>query len=133
MIHTLEIPRQRWMDFLQSIDEMLTDRPIRVEVFGRPLGDQEMAEKQPFRGLSYEIKGSEKDSLSINVGTDRGDVSHRIVGPTRIYLGQNERGEFEWLAIEEKGEVGDVRTLIHFEHLPELDVAYPDTDSAPLP
>jgi hypothetical protein len=133
MIHTMEISQEHWTSFLKSIDRMLSDRPIRLEVFGRSLGDQEMGDKLPFRSLQFDIKGSEKGTLTVTVGTDRGEVTHRVVGPTRIYLGQNELGEFLWLAIEEKGEVGDVRTLIHFEHLPELQAEYTDTDTAPLP
>jgi len=118
MLHTLEIPRDRWMSFLRSFNRLLGERPIRIEVVGRPMGDQEMGNLLPFRGIDYDSA-----SITVHVGSERGELSHRILGATRLYVVQNGSGEFEWLAIEE---AGDVRTLIHFEHLPELEASYPE-------
>jgi hypothetical protein len=125
MLQTLEIPRDRWMGFLHHFNRLLGERPIRIEVVGRAIGDQEMGDLLPFHGIDYDTKGSERGSITVHVGSERGELTHRIIGPTRIYVMQTGHGEVEWLAIEEQGEVGDVRTLIHFEHLPELESTYP--------
>lgn len=124
MLQSLEIPRERWIMFMRSFNKLLAERPVRIEVVGRPLGDQEMADLRPFHGIDYDAKGSERDTITLTVGGEDGELSHRVVGPTRLYLGQQD-GVIEWLAIEETGEAGDVTTLVHFERVPELEAAYP--------
>jgi hypothetical protein len=124
MIRTLTVPPDRWSSFLRMLDRQLADRPIFIEVMGRSLGDQQMATRSPFRGIDYDEKGSERGSLTITVGTDRGEVSHRIIGPTRMYVALTDAGEVEWVAIEERGERGDAQTLVHFERLPALEAEY---------
>lgn len=125
-MRSLEIPRERWSAFVRTFNRVLGERPVRVEVVGRPLGDQEMAQTLPFHGIDYDSKGSERGTLTITVGGESGEVVHRIIGPTRLYLGQTDGGEIEWLAVEETGEAGDVKTLVHFEHLPELEAHFED-------
>jgi hypothetical protein len=120
MIRTLEIPKQRWESALESLARHIGERPIRVEVMGRTLGDQEMGTRLPFRGLELDPKGSERGSLTVMAGSDEAPFEHRIVDPTALHLAFNDAGEIEWLAIEEKGETGIARTLIHFEQLPAL-------------
>jgi hypothetical protein len=126
MLRALEIPRERWLSFMELFNRLLGERPIRIEVVGRPLGDEEMAELLPFVAIDYESKGSERGTFTVTVGSSRGELSHRVVGPTHLYLAQNEAGEIEWLAIQEEGEAGDKKTLIHFERVPELEAAYDD-------
>jgi hypothetical protein len=121
MQQTLEIPKERWGRFITLFNRIIADRPIRIEVIGRTIGDQEMANLLPFHGIDYDSKGSEAGTLDVNVGSDRGELSHRVVGPQKIYLLQGDAGE--WLDIEE---AGGVRTLIHFEHVPELQAEYPE-------
>jgi hypothetical protein len=118
MSNTMEIPRERWSSFLATFNRVLGGRPVRVEVMGRTLGDQELAELQPFQGVDYDHKGSERDTLTLHVGET---LEHRIARPTHLYLYQNDAGEMEWLAVEEAGEA---QTLIHFEHIPELQAEY---------
>ena len=131
MILTKEIPRDQWPWFFRILDRHVGDRPIRVEVIGRPLGAQGMGELLPFRGLVYESKGSEHGSLTVIAGTDAGEVTHLIVGPLHVYTAHNDIGELEWICIEERGEAGDARTLVHFEHLPQLEAEYPEEQSPP--
>src|SRR3954471_16846826 len=103
MLRSLEIPRERWPEFLRTFNRLVAARSVRIEVMGRRLGDQQMAERLPFQGLDWDEKDS---ALTITVGDSGAELGHRIVGPTNIYLGQDETGEFEWLAIEERGEAG---------------------------
>jgi Family of unknown function (DUF5335) len=117
-MHTLEIFKPGWAAFLAGFNRALDGRPVRVEVVGRTLGDQEMADLQPFQGVDYDSKGSERGSLTIHVGAQ---LTHRIHAPSRLYLLQNDAGEIEWLAIDEGNEA---RTLIHFERVPELEAQY---------
>jgi hypothetical protein len=121
MSNTFEIPKDRWTGFIATFNRALAGRPIRIEVMGRALGDQEMADKLPFQGLDFETKGTEAGTLTIHSGYELEALAHRVLRPSRIYLYQNDLGELEWLAIDE---AGDARTLIHFEHIPELEAGY---------
>ena len=47
MARILEIPKERWSSFLQTINRLAGGRPVRLEVARRELGDQEMAELLP--------------------------------------------------------------------------------------
>jgi len=120
MLETERIPKERWSSFLTLLYRQARDRPVRLEVMGRELGDQEMAERRPLHGLSYETKGSEAGSVSITVGSaeSEAEIEHRIFAPTAIYVARS-GGAIEWLSIEE----GEVRTLLHFEELPALEMS----------
>jgi hypothetical protein len=120
MIRTLQIPPERWELALESLAHYIGERPIRVEVMGRALGDQEMAQLLPFRGVTFEARGSERGSLTVMAGSDVEPLEHRIADPIAVYLALNDAGEMTWLAFEEAGELGIARTLIHFEPLPAL-------------
>ncbi len=117
MLHTFEIPRARWATFLHLLERRAAGRPVRVEVVGRGLGDQEMANRLPLRGLELETKGSERGDVTVLAGTDDDPHDHRIDDATRLYVANNELAETEWVSIEERA---GGRKLIHFEHLPAL-------------
>jgi hypothetical protein len=131
MMRTLEIPRERWERAMESLARRLGERPISVEVIGRPLGDQELGNRLPFRGLDYDAKGSERGSLTVMAGTDAASFEHRIVDPTAVYLAIDDAGEIAWLAVEEKGDEGVARTLIHFEPLPALSAELEERSAPP--
>jgi hypothetical protein len=114
MIRTLEIPKENWLGFLENVNRRALGRSIRLEAIGRDLGDQEMGNLLPLRGIAFETKGSARGALFIMAGTDEEELSHQIATPTRIYLGHNEAAEMEWLAVEE---ADGARTLIYFEEL----------------
>jgi len=125
-MQTLEIPRPQWMSLCQRLVREMNERLICLEVMGRPLGDEEMSRRLPLRGLDYDEKGSERDSLTITVGSDRCELTHRIHGPSQLYMALNEVGALEWLAIYERDELGIAETLIHFEPLGLLEPEYLD-------
>jgi hypothetical protein len=121
MSNTFEIPKDRWLGFLATFNRAVDGRPVRIEVVGRTLGDQEMAGKLPLQGVDFETRGAEAGTVTVHSGQDPGQFTHRILQPLRMYLYQNDLGELEWLAIQE---AGDAQTLIHFEHVPELEANY---------
>ncbi len=121
MIHTIRIPQERLAWFVAALDRELGGHAVRVEVFGRSLGDQEMASLLPFHGLDLDSKRSDAPSLTITVGGAAGELVHRIPMPQQIYIGINDVGALEWLAIDEPSEV---KTLLHFEHPLELEAHY---------
>jgi hypothetical protein len=118
MIETFEIPKERWAGFVELINRRARDRPVRVEVEGRDLGDQEMGQLLPLVGLALETKGSERGDLLISVESKRGEIlTHHINQPLHLYLTHNEAAEVEHLAVEE---ASGAKTLLHFQHLPMI-------------
>src|SRR5262245_50154818 len=120
MMRTLEIPKERWKRAFPELARHIGERPIRIEVMGRSLGDQEMGNLVPFRGIDYDHKVSERGSLTVMAGTDEAPFEHRVLDPTAVYIAINDVGELEWVAVDERGELGVARTIIQFERLPAL-------------
>ena len=89
---------------------------------GSNWGKGQLADLLPLIGIDLDTKGSEAGSLTITVDDDGQVATHRISGPTQIYLARTEANLIQWLAIEEEGG----RTIVHFEQFPELEADYPE-------
>src|SRR5262249_52568052 len=112
------VPKQGWGSFLVGRNRLAQDRPIRLEVISRELGDQEMADKLPLIGIDFETKGSERGDLLVTVLSDDGPLTHRMEKPTRLFIAHNETGELmQTLAVLE---ADGGATIIYFEDLPPL-------------
>jgi len=117
-IHSIEVPKQSWASFLQVLNRLAQDRPVRLEVINRELGDQEMASKLPLVAIDFETKGSERGDVLVTVMSDDGPLTHRIEKPTQFYIAHNETGELlQTLAVLE---AAGGETIIYFEELPAL-------------
>jgi hypothetical protein len=131
MTATLEIPKERWKPFLDEVSRHALGRLVRLEVESIELGDQEMSELQPLRGIELETKGSAHGSLLIMTGTDAEDMNHLIGSVSRIYVGHNETAEMEWLAIEDQA---GGKTLVYFEELLAISPGEPvEEEERPAP
>jgi hypothetical protein len=128
MIRTLDIPKENWTNFINTLNRHALERPVRLEVVDRELGDQEMGRLLPLRGMDFETKGSARGAFFISVGSDEEELNHRIDIPKRLYVGHNEAAEMEWLAIDEEP-IGT--TIIYFEHLPALPEEVTEATAAP--
>jgi hypothetical protein len=117
MTRTVDIPQDKWRSFLQMLNHLADGRPVRLEVARRDLGDQEMSDGLPLVDIDLETKGSERGTLTITVGSDRGELRHLIEQPTDISVGLNEVGDPQWVGIDERGLA---TTILHFIELPAL-------------
>ena len=109
---TQEIPREEWTAFLDSFSRQHAGWLSTVEVLGSAIGAQIAVREQPLSGISAELKGVQKDSISILVG-DRPDrhVTHIIHAPSHVRLKETEDGAHEALQIESES---GVTTLLRF-------------------
>jgi hypothetical protein len=121
MIRTVDISRERWPSFVETINKLADGRPIWLEVANRELGDQELEKLLPLVDFDLETKGSEKGRILIAAGSERGELNHLIDEPLAIAVGLNEAGAPEWIAIEEPGEA---TTIVHLPSLPALEESY---------
>jgi hypothetical protein len=114
---TVEIDPADWQAFFQMLNSRARDRPVRLEVEGRELGDQEMGQLLPFHEMDIDPRGSERGKVQITVGSDHGELTHRIDRPLKIYAIHNDTTELEVVEIEDADQG---KTLIYFQQLPEI-------------
>ena len=112
MSDTLEIPRERWADYLNALGNRELNHGVRIRTEGPELGDQPLAEALPLVGISLEQKGSEAGAIEITLGRSTGEnYTHVIARPTHMYVEQE--GEMvRCLDIEDNARV---KTLIFFD------------------
>ena len=109
---TREIPREEWTAFLDSFSRQHAGWLSTVEVLGPAVGAQVEAREQPLSGISAELKGGKRDSISILVGDKSEDhVTHIIDAPSHVRLKETDEGAHEALQIESEG---GVTTLLRF-------------------
>ena len=112
MAKTREIPRERWVDYLEALSESARDRPVRIEVSGRALGSQPIERHAPLLDLELNEKGSSRGAIELAVGWDGTLHGHRVACPEHLYSQENDAGEVEALDIEDDEHV---KTLVVFE------------------
>jgi uncharacterized protein DUF5335 len=96
-----EIPREEWAEFLDSFSRQHEGWLVTVEVLGEEIGAQVEAQGVPLEGITAELKGSRKDSISITVGLNPSEhATHNIQAPTHVRIEQAENGADIALQIE---------------------------------
>jgi Family of unknown function (DUF5335) len=115
-----EIPRDEWVEFLDSFSRQHEGWLVTVEVLGSEIGAQVEAQELPLQGITAELKDGGEDAISVILGGGpTGHVTHSITGPTHVRIEQTEDGADMTLQIES----GDgVTTLVRFRSaiLPEM-------------
>jgi hypothetical protein len=115
-----EIPREEWTAFFDSFSRQHAGWLSTVEVFRPSVGAQVEVREQPLGGISAELKGDKRDSISILVGNTSGArVTHMIDAPLHVRLKKNREGAHEALQIESESGVTTLlfRTTVPLEVL----------------
>lgn len=112
MAETLEIPKERWNDYLSALSNRECRHPVSIRIEGQEVGDQTLADHMPLVGISCEMKGSNKDAIEITVGDSDAPVTHYVATPTRVYVEEADNGTVQCLDIEDGAKV---KTLIFFD------------------
>src|SRR2546423_14227976 len=96
-----EIPREEWVNYLDTFSRQHEGWLVSVEVLGAEIGAQVEAEGKPLEGITAELKGGVEDLISINVGrTPAERVTHNITAPSHVRIEQAENGADMALQIE---------------------------------
>ena len=117
---TQEIPREQWPEFLDSFSRQHAGWLVTLEVLDAEIGAQVEAQELALVGISLDEKGSDKESIVIDVSADvQTHAAHRVLHPTHIHLKTNDEGAHEALAIES---AEGTTTLVRFRAtaLPEM-------------
>jgi Family of unknown function (DUF5335) len=108
---TREIPRDEWGSFLDSFSRQHAGWLSTVEVLSS-IGAQVQSREQPLSGITAELKGGNRDLISILIGTTSDDhVTHVIHAPSYVRLKETAEGAHEALQIESEN---GVTTLLTF-------------------
>jgi hypothetical protein len=103
---TREIPREEWMTFLDSFSRQHAGWLSTVEVLDTAIGAQVESREQPLSGITAELKGDNRDLISILVGGDRNNhVAHAIHAPSHVRVEETDEGAHEALQIESESGV----------------------------
>jgi hypothetical protein len=115
-----EIPRDEWVEFLDSFSRQHEGWLVTVEVLGAEIGAQVEAQELPLQGITAELKGGDEDVISVILGGGSAErVTHNIKGPTHVRIEQTKDGADMTLQIESDD---GVATLVRFRSaiLPEM-------------
>jgi hypothetical protein len=116
------IERNQWKTFLDEFSKRNQLRPTRLEVVGSDIGAQEEEKFLPLVGVSFETKGDAAGTVEIILGgetaAEERHLDHTIRNVERIAPLIGTTGLEEGLGIQDSE---DVKTLLRFETLPELE------------
>jgi hypothetical protein len=113
MATTIEIPKSEWLNFCDLFSRQHEGRLATMEIAGADLGDQLEAEQYSFNGISYDPKGTSRDSIDIELGADPDrHVNHAVSRPRRVMLLLTEEGAHEGLDIESED---GTKTIVRFQ------------------
>jgi hypothetical protein len=115
---TQEIPRAAWRTYFDEFSKHMGTIEATVEVVGRDVGDQTLAEHLVLTGLTYD----DKDDVFV-IGLDAPgappeDAEHLVEHPQRILVATG-LDVHEEMAIDIEDDQ-EHRTILHLERAPEL-------------
>jgi hypothetical protein len=113
-----EIEQSEWVVYLNEFNKRNGGRAAHVEVIGEDVGAQEVVEKLPFDGITFENKGAQGPNVEIMLGASANQhLTHTISDVCRIVPKEGAGGREEALEIEA---ADGTKTLIVFEELVAL-------------
>lgn len=120
---TIEIPQEKWSEFLNDLSRRRFGWTTRVEVLSGEIGDQVLSDGLPLNGVTFEEKaGSRKIEISVGETADQ-HQSHVIWNPVKIEFLRG--GDFEGGVLEIEEETG-TRTLARLLNPMPVLVGYED-------
>lgn len=110
--NTLEIGREEWPSFLDEFSRQHQGEMATLEAMSEDVGDQTET-PLPFGGISFDAKGSAAGTITLMLGTERGDhIERAVAAPTHVRL--KLAGEATPLVLEIEAE-GEPTLLLHLE------------------
>ncbi len=98
---TQEIPRDDWTAFFDRFNRQHEGWLVTVEVLAADIGAQVEARELALEGITYDAKGSNKDTILIDVAENElTHVAHTVMAPTHLRLKETDEGAHEALEIE---------------------------------
>jgi hypothetical protein len=116
----LKIDQNGWKEYFDEFSRRNRARIVSVEIFGE-FGVQKEIKKMPLSGVVFENGKDDSSFLELmfenNRSGEKNHLTHFIAGVQNVFPKQTIDGRDEALEIED---AGGNKTLLVFEHLPEL-------------
>jgi hypothetical protein len=113
---TQEIPREAWPEYFDTLAKVIPTVEATVEVVGRDLGDQIVAQGVLLTGISYDHKD---DVLVIGLDTPGGlreEAEHLVYHPQRVMVTRLEDGS----SVIDVEDAERHQTIIRYAEVPAL-------------
>lgn len=111
---TQEIPKDQWQEFLDTFSRLHQGWLADVQVLGDQTSRHYEAKGLPFRGATYETKGSGKNEVSIFIDqSPKEDITHTVSSPVHIRLEQTDSGVDQGLEVEAQD---GTKTVVRFRN-----------------
>ena len=113
-----EIPQRFWNPYLGRVGVLYQGWRVTIEVLSEDLGDQQVFDGLPLRGLTFETAGSEAGSILIEAGDGPNFTIHRVGQPWRVQGAQVRPGREPDLLIDSEDGTATLVELRSFFALP---------------
>ena len=91
-----EIPRDRWLEFFNTLDKGLSGEPVTVEL--REAGETQVVQRDvPIDGFGADVKAREL-IVNVGVGQTKDDMVIHTISANRVFV--RDGGDRRWLEIE---------------------------------
>jgi hypothetical protein len=98
-MQTLEIPREEWVSFFDSLSRIHEDEPIRIEILRADIGAQIEIGGIPLDGFAADLKGGAA-VITIAAGSRPDDhLAHLVSDPQHVRILRGPSGDDEALEI----------------------------------
>ncbi len=112
-----EINHSEWSRFLDEFSRQHEGWLAELKVQRPDVGDKIEAENLPFHGITYDVKGSSRNNVSIFLGEGMlRDETHNIANPTHIRFEQSEEGTAQALEVESED---GAKAIVRFQTPPK--------------
>jgi hypothetical protein len=117
---TQEIPKDQWQEFLDTFSRLHQGWLADVQVLGDPAARHFETKGLPFKGASYDDKGTGKNEVSIFIDqSPEEDITHTVSSPSHIRLEQTDSGVDQGLEVEAND---GTKTVVRFRNPASPDV-----------
>jgi hypothetical protein len=98
-----EIPRDRWVEYLDGFSRQHEGWLVTVEVLGSEVGAQVEARELPLRGVVAEARGGGEDTITVILGAGEERVTHAVRRAAHVRVEQTGSGADMTLQLEDSG------------------------------
>ncbi|MCL5952768.1 MAG: DUF5335 domain-containing protein [Chloroflexi bacterium] len=108
-----EVMHEQWSQFLDNFSRQHEGWLATLEITGPNVGNKIETKDLPFRGITYDLKGSSRNNVSIFMAiNDQEDETHTITNPSHIRFASDQGIDRE---LELESGDGD-RAILRFTH-----------------
>jgi hypothetical protein len=109
---TIDIPREQWVSFFDTMSRLHAQEPVRVELLRLDFGAQLQVKGLPFDGIAADLKDGEC-TITIGAGSAPDEhIAHLISDPLHVRVLRGPSDDDEVVEIQAADES---ITLLHFD------------------